>query len=287
MVNSTPAVVAAVAVFILALEAVHAAPGIWSVDSQVRMRGTPAGVALRTDIRYRIPFFDSDNPLLQGAQFEMAARIPVSPASIHPAGYVKITPLAPISFQLTAQQLFYFGLFGNLHEFDSLDADWGRDARPKGLTAGQSKSGYRLVAEGSLQVALGPFVTVNRLSHGWVGANIPSGKAWYEPTTDLFFASDDRIYSGESLAGLFVLGDRRAREFLLVGARWEGHWVRRTRVKRQIVGGVTLWRPGWWTARRLTFALVGGFFAQDVNREGEPYAAGLVIFGWDGIGEST
>ena len=156
----------------------------------------------------------------EAVPWSLAALLRSVPHLFHQGLYVKLTPISPLAFQVKAQQLRYFGLFGNLTAFDGIDVDWREDKQPTGIMDGRHDTGYRISAEGTLRFALGSVVAVATVGRSWLGANVQPGESWYESTSDLLYAKDDHLDYGTAIAGAFVTGARLSERFLLIAARW-------------------------------------------------------------------
>ena len=255
----------------------------WSLNSQVQWRLFPKGLSSWNELRWRLPLYDSDHLLLKGGELEIGAIMPISPASFHPGVYAKITPVSPLAFKVTAQHLQYFGLFGNLSTFESVGVEWNEDARPGDITEGEPGTGYRVAAEGTLQLAFGSVIAVATGGRAWYQANIDDGRAWYESTSNMLFNKSDHLDYGTAIAGAFVSGNRDSKEFLLVTARWEGYRSGDAGDERHLVGGLAVWRPGWMPERKLVFGLITSMYVVDPYEEGSPYFAGFTSFTWDDL----
>lgn len=254
-----------------------------SLQSEIQWRLFPKGLSSHNTLRWRQPLYDSDHLLLRGGELEIGSVLPLSPASFHPGVYAKLTPVSPLSFRVQAQQLRYFGLFGNLTAFDGVDADWSEDARPGGVMDGRHDTGYRISAEGTLQLAFGSIIAVATLGRAWIGANVDDGQAWYESTSNMLYAKDDHLDYGTAIAGAFVSGGRASEKFVLLTARWEGYRSGELGDVRHLLGGLVAWKPGWMAERKLVFGLVAAMYAVDPYETGHPYFAGFASFTWDDL----
>ena len=257
--------------------------GQWSFSTEVQWRLFPKGLSSLNELRWRVPLYDSEHILLKGGQLQVGAIVPVSPASLHPGGYIELTPISPLAFRVTAQQLRYFGLFGNLSSFESLDVDWSEDNRPGDIPDGRHETGYQLTAEATLQLAFGPVVAVAKGGRAWLGADVEEGRTWYESTSNLLYSKDDHLDYGSAIAGAFVSGDRESDKFLLVTARWEGYRSGDGCATRHLAGSLVVWKPGWMPERKLIIGVIGAVYLDDPYEEGSPYFAGFTRFSWDDL----
>ena len=209
----------------------------------------------------------------------------LSPASIHPGIYFKIMPITPIVIDVEAQQLRFFGLFGTVTEYTGLSPDWSPSTREGDISHGQAETGWRLNAKATLQLKFGPAFLQFAYRSEWLWMNIDEGNAWYDPMTDLLYAQADRLDRTDATIGVFAMGEPSDERFVLIGAHWQGYWIRDTHVQRHILGGIVLMKPGWLPKRQFTMGCLAGYNAVDVYRENEAYVGLIAKLSWDGIGQ--
>ncbi|MCA9540740.1 MAG: hypothetical protein KC620_17695 [Myxococcales bacterium] len=253
----------------------HGAPatsggaGDFRFSSVLEARANPLGIGVTSELAWRVPLWHSDNVLLRGAYIEAGAIAQVSPASIHPGLFVRVSPIAPLVFRLSAQQLRYFGLFGNLSEYtDGVDADWSPDQRDRAWDEdlGRHETGYLATAQAILQLKFGPALAFFEATQMWVGANIADGSAWYESSSDLLVGKTDRINLLKGTVGAVLMGEVSEPEFVIAALHWQGWRTETSEVERQIGGALLLWRPGLWEASQLTFGTLLGVYLDDPYR---------------------
>jgi hypothetical protein len=251
--------------------------GGWHASLILESRFVPIGVALRSDVTWRVPLWrESDHLLLNGTYIEAGFTGQLSPGSAHPGLMLKVVPLVPLELRVQGQQLRYFGNFGSLAEYEGEDANWSPDERRRAWDEklGRHETGYKLSFEAVLKAKAGPVVLLVEGKHMWLGApDVARGNAWYESSSDLLVAREDIVQTLNANLLYLWYGDPSGAEFLMTGARYEGWRTFETAEQRQFVTAAALWRPGWTTLRdeHLTFAALAGVYVDDPYRVGDPY----------------
>ncbi|MEE2786208.1 MAG: hypothetical protein VX589_02645 [Myxococcota bacterium] len=248
------------------------------------MRAHPIGLAWWVHGGWRESLSDSSHLLLKGTYAEGGTKVMLSPASAHPGLYIKVMPITPLVLDIEAQQLRFFGLFGTVKEYPANQAHWGPDTRDGSITQGRHETGWRINAKATLQLKFGPAFLQFAYRSEWLWMNIDPTSRWYDPTTDLLYGRADRLDRTDATAGAFVVGEPGDERFVLIGAHWQGYWIRDTGVRRHILGGIVLTKPGWWSAQQFTLGLLAGYNAVDVYRKNEIYAGLIAKVAWDGLG---
>ncbi len=246
----------------------------WRVETALRGRINRSGVGTKSSLGYRVPLWRSSHLLLKGAQVEAGTELALSPASIEPAVFFRVTPISPILLGISAQHLRWFGAFGNLSHLPGHRPDWSPDvlhARSWKRNVGQSGTGYRLVAQAMLRLKLGPVVGLFDTHYKWIGAEIPPGASFVPAAEDLLVARRDRILTHKGDLLYFVRGRPNGARFIMAGLHWEGHDTRVTEVQRQILGGIVGWRTSWGGPWHMTLAGIAGVYTVDPYRQGQPY----------------
>jgi len=253
----------------------------WRLGLSVQTRLNPEGLSLVPELGYRTLLSKSSHLLLRDTYLEVGLITPVSPASFHPGAYVTLVPIAPIVLRVSAQQLRYFGLFGNLAQFPGTDPDWSDEARDGPITHGEHGTGIRVDGSATLRLKLGRVIAMSKYTHAFLGANIPKGSSWYEPTADLPFARNDQLQRVDATLGAFIMGTPKDKSFLLAAGHWQGYWTDKTDAERQIVGGLVIWRPGVWAERKFTVISLLATYLVDEYRSGGIYYGGAFKISWD------
>lgn len=248
--------------------------GAWRHQSALQGRNNRIGIGIKSYTGYRVRLYDTDHWLLRDSYIEAGALAALSPASLKPGGYVQLSPVAPLVFRVSAQQLTYFGYFTSLHSLPE-DADWSNEALDEIRHEGEYGTGVALNGMAELRLKFGPVIGLYSNHFTYLRADVDEGRTWYESTLDLLVAREDGVHAMKASLGALVFGEIQ-RDFLLLAARWERYITLETEVTRHIVGGVALYRPfpEWWG--RPLLALIGGAFADDPYRTGEPYFGGFV-----------
>ncbi len=257
--------------------------GVWRLELKIASRINPVGLALRPALGYRLSLSDSDHLLLKGTHIETGLLGAVSPASFHPGMYVTLVPIAPLVFRLRVQQLRYFGLFGNLSEYESTDADWSDEVRTASITRGRHETAIRAQAQAQFRIFYRGLAAMTQYTFSLYQADIGIGNNWYESSDDLLLARNERVHRVDSLLGWYLSGTPFSARHLLLGGLWQGHWVKQTAVKRQIGGGVIGYRPGWMPERRLTALFLFARYFNDVYRTGEFYFGSMISMTWEAL----
>ncbi|MBV70823.1 MAG: hypothetical protein CMH52_05685 [Myxococcales bacterium] len=257
--------------------------GVWRLELKLASRVNPVGLALRPALGYRISLSDSDHLLLKGTHIETGFLGAVSPASFHPGMYVTLVPIAPLVLRLRVQQLRYFGLFGNLSEYDGLEPDWRDEVRQESITGGRHETAIRAQAQAQFRIFYEGLALMTQYTFGLYQADIGLGGSWYESSDDLLLARNDQAHRVDSLVGWYVSGTPFSEEHLLLGGLWQGHWVEKTNVRRHIGGGVVGYRPGWLRERRLTALFLFARYFEDAYRTGEFYFGSMISMSWEAL----
>lgn len=246
----------------------------WRLETALRGRINRSGVGTKSSLSYRVPLGRSPHILLKGTRVEAGTELALSPASIDPAVFFRIIPISPILLGVSAQQLRWYGTFGNLSHFPGHRPDWSPEVlhgRSWKRNVGQYGTGYRLVAQAMLRLKLGPLVGLFDTHYKWIGAEIPPGASFVPATEDILVARRDRILTHKGDLLYFVRGGPNGPRFITAGLHWESHETRITQVRRQILGGIAGWRTSWGGPWRLTTAGIFGLYTVDPYRQGEPY----------------
>lgn len=259
----------------------HAEEGWWRHQSALRARSNRVGVGIFSDTGYRVPLYDSEHALLKDAYVESGIVTQISPASFQPGAYFQIVPATPLVLRLSVQHLRFFGLYTSLHEFEGLDPVWDEAELDRREHEGRHDSGLSADAQYQIRLKFGPVVTLFTQQLTYVRADISEGNSWYESTTDLLVAREDAIHALKGTLGYLIFGELQ-RDFLMVAGHWERYATFETEVRRQIVGGLGLYRPSaeWWG--KPVAALVAGTFLEDEYKTGELYIGGFIAVEFGG-----
>lgn len=258
--------------------------GGWRFRVQPQFRIIPKGLDCRLEAAWRAPMWrDRSGLLFDGTYIEIGPIARLSPASLHPGVAVKTVPIAPLELEASVWQLRYFGTFGSLFEYESVDADWSPDQRDKASSEGlgRHETGWAMSFKSVLRLKVGPIVSLTELVHHWMMApDVREGHAWYESSTDLLIAREDHVQTINTNLGYLLWGHPSADEFLLLGLRWEGWRALNSEQERQMLSVLTMWRPGWLEEQHFTIGLLTGVYLDDPYRTGLPYIAGFAQFNW-------
>ncbi|MEE2756356.1 MAG: hypothetical protein VYA30_06830 [Myxococcota bacterium] len=264
-------------------QSIQDGPGNWRLDLKLASRINPIGLALRPALGYRISLSDSDHLVLKGTHIETGFLGAVSPASFHPGMYVTVVPIAPLVLRLRVQQLRYFGLFGNLSEYDSLEPDWRDEIRQESMTNGRHETAIRAQAQAQFRIFYRGVAMMTQYTFGLYQADIGLGGSWYESSDDLLLARNEQVHRVDSLLGWYASGSPFSVQHLLLGGLWQGYWVEKTGIRRHIAGGVVGYRPGWLPERRLTALFLFARYFEDVYRTGEFYFGSMISMTWENL----
>lgn len=254
--------------------------GGWRFRAQPQFRVIPKGLDCRLEAAWRRPLWRGRSGLLtDGTYIEVGPVARISPASLHPGVAIKTVPIAPLELEASVWQLRYFGNFGSLFEYESVDADWSPDQRSEAV--GRHETGWAMSFKGVLRLKVGPVVLLSDWVHQWMSApDVAPGHAWYESSSDLLLAREDHVQTINVNLGYLLWGAPSDDEFLLLGLRWEGWRTLESEQARQMLSLLTMWRPGWLHERHMTIGLLTGAYLDDPYRTGLPYIAGFVQFNW-------
>jgi len=256
--------------------------GHWTAQADVLFRAQPIGLAWLPRVGYRVPLSDSKALLYDGTHVEVGGVSALSPASLHAGGYFKVVPLAPLVLKLEAQQLRFLGLFGNLRTFDR-PADWSVLDESLDVTSGEHATGYKVRAESIFRVVLGPILGIVSYSGNWQGMDMPADQNWYDPTLDMIFEPNDFMHElHANLAGI-LWGHPKASEVLALGIRWHSMVTEKSGYKRQMLGGLALWKPGILVEQDFTILATVCGYLEDPYRTG-PYVGGALRMTWEKLG---
>lgn len=258
--------------------------GGWRFRVQPQFRVIPKGLDVRLEAAWRSPMWrDRSGLLFDGTYIEVGPIARLSPASLHPGVAVKTVPIAPLELEASVWQLRYFGNFGSLFEYESVDADWSPEQRDRASSEGlgRHETGWAMSFKAVLRLKLGPVVWLTDFIHHWMSApDVMEGHAWYESSSDLLLAREDHVQTINSNLGYLLWGHPSADEFLLLGVRWEGWRSLESAQERQMLSLLTMWRPGWLHEQHFTVGLLTGVYIDDPYRTGLPYIAGFFQFNW-------
>jgi hypothetical protein len=239
----------------------------WFLECALSGRLNPDGMLLWSRLGYRWPLFDGPAFLLRDTRLDVAADVSVTPVYVSGGVVAEVTPLSVVRLRASVQRLFYFGTFGRISEFGSLDADWSpaRLSQLAEADAGRATAGSRLELGAVLQAAVGPLVAFIDNGYAWVLMDV--AEPYYDPYFDLLLDSADAVWSISAVVGVVPI------EGLTLGGRWERLAAHHSEARRQTVGVVAVWNlpASWiaWGAPRIT--VLGGLYVEDRYRLYEPF----------------
>lgn len=268
-------------------------PATFRHMSSLRFRTNRPGFGVFSDTGARVELYPgADNLLLKGCFIEGGLVTQLSPASVHPGGYVQAVPIAPLLLRASVQRLVFFGLFGAMVEYPDVKADWSPETLKDNQSEASFGGGWYAEGRATLRIKLGRFVAMHEQRLGWFRADLSEvgqGKAWYEPIFDLLVAQEDTMHTMKTTVGAVVSGELNA-AFWLVAGHWERYQTDKSDQRRDIVGVVVMTRPVADWPGGATFGVLAGFMPDDTYRTGEPYIGGfwnMTFAGGDGAGPAT
>lgn len=184
------------------------------MESLFGVRMNPIGVQERFFLSFRRKLFNSDHILLSDTHISVGPVSTLTPGFGTVGGQVKFQPLAILGFRVAYEAMGTFGIFRQIHQFDSLDIDYS-DPTLKALGNGTKRFGTQFTAEGRFQIKLGPIAARNTFMGRRYDIRKEDGQiAFYDQSTDLLAPNNGWIWTND-LDVLALLPDG-----FTVGARW-------------------------------------------------------------------
>ena len=243
-------------------------------SSQFGLRFNPTGLRLNNTAGWRMPLSSDQSLLWKTTYLELGGGLIVTPVSLFPSVHVEWVPIAPLVFRAQSSQATYLGVLGHALTFDQAEVDASSRAgaywNPQVVaerTAGESGSlttGFDHMISATLQLKFGRVLAKASFEHHWMTMKLPDEAVrWYDSSTNLMMAADDRLSVTKALLAYVAMGSLAGPRFLLVGPSYEFQQTQGDDLRRHLLGFVAAWRPGWMPQQALTLGTVAQRYLVD------------------------
>jgi hypothetical protein len=244
--------------------------------SALGIRNDRLGLGVFSDTAWRFRLFESDHVLLRDTTLDLGVVTQLSPATLHPGVFVEVVPVAVLKLRASVQRLQYFGWFGSLSAYP--DGNWS----PAQLTessrehSGARAGGYLFDARAMLRGKV--WRIVFSLEGQRSRFDFEAKGPVHEPVSDLLVGADDALTQVRATLGFVALGEVQRPGSLMVAGLHQYFRTDETDVVRHLPGLALVAKPPstWWSTGDPTLAVLGGVFAVDPYREGDPYIGSLL-----------
>jgi hypothetical protein len=184
------------------------------MESLLAARMNPSGLQERFYLSYRHKMSSSDHILLNDTYFSVGAATTLTPGYVTVGPQLKFQPLAILGFRAAYEVMGTFGIVGQIHQFESLEADYS-DSALKSLGKGTKRFGTQLTLEGRFQIKLGAVASRNTFMGRRYNMRSDEGQvAFYDQSTDLLAPNNGWVWTNDfDLLALLPNG-------FTLGARW-------------------------------------------------------------------
>ena len=242
--------------------------------TQLGLRGNPTGLRLSNTAAWRMPLASDDGVLWKTTYLELGGGLMITPVSLFPSVHVELVPIAPLVVRLQSTQVTYLGVLGHALTFtqDQIDAGrsqgeyWSPEAveQMTGTKPGEWLTGWDHSLSGTLQLKYGAFIAKASMEYHWIDLELPTGDVrWYDSTLNLIMGAGERLRIAKGLVGYVASGALNSERFILLGTSYEDQRTQADDLSRQMLGLMTVWRPGWMPKQQLTMGVVGQYYIDD------------------------
>jgi hypothetical protein len=184
------------------------------MESLTGARLNPMGLQTRFGLSYRRRLFTMDGVLFQDTYASVGPIANITPGNGGIGGQVQVMPLAILRLKASYELFGSFGVFRQIHAFESLDVDYHDDAL-KALGSGNSRMGGIGRLEALLQMKLGPVAARNTFAAHRYDMKVSSTEvAFYDQSLDLLVPTRGWAWTNDT--DLLVMMPNG----FTVGARW-------------------------------------------------------------------